>query len=149
MSIIQGEIQSYEVTPFKEMFRHQLTINGIKYSVYKKSNAAFASIGVGITLQITNPAAGTAKVLEAGAGAPVTPQSFQQTYHVEQTPAPSYGAPSSTQVAAVKGPVDTNILIIRQTCVKAACEFYASQPIDTSDDIIDLARKLENYVLQG
>lgn len=151
MSIIQGEIQSYEVTPFKEMFRHQLTVNGNKYSVYKKSNAAFASIGTSVTLQITNPTAGTAKILEAGAGAPVTPQSFQQTYYVEQTPVPSYGAPSSTQPAPAKGQADTNILIIRQTCVKAACEFYASQPIDISEstDIIDLARKLENYVLQG
>lgn len=149
MSIVQGEIQSYEVTPFKEMFRHQLTINGTKYSVYKKSNAAFASIGSSVTLQITNPTAGTAKVLEVGAGAPVTPQSFQQTYQVEQTPAPSYGAASTTQFTASKATADKDGLIIRQTCVKAACEFYASQPVDTSDEIIELARKLEHYVLHG
>lgn len=149
MSIVQGEIQSYEVTPFKEMFRHQLTINGTKYSVYKKSNAAFASTGSSVTLQITNPTAGTAKVLEVGAGAPVTPQSFQQTYQVEQTPAPSYGAASTTQFTTSKGNADKDGLIIRQTCVKAACEFYASQPVDTSDEIIELARKLEHYVLHG
>ena len=145
MSIVQGEIQNIEVTPFKDMFRHQLTVNGTKYSVYKKSNAPFAAIGASITLQITNPTAGTAKVIEVGGSAPVTQQSFQQPSY---TPQPQY-VPSQPTYHAPEPKADKDVLIIRQTCVKAACEFFASQPVETSDDIIDLARKLENYVLQG
>lgn len=145
MSIVQGEIQNIEVTPFKDMFRHQLTVNGTKYSVYKKSNAPFAAIGASITLQITNPTAGTAKVIEVGGSAPVAQQSFQQPSY---TPQPQY-VPSQPAYHAPEPKADKDVLIIRQTCVKAACEFFASQPVETSDDIIDLARKLENYVLQG
>ena len=134
--IVQGQITSIKCVPFKDMFRHEIVINGKTYSVYKKSDSPIAGIGTNVTVQITNETAGTAKVLEVQGGAP--------------TPAPSAVAAQAYQSLPSNGAksMERDTSIIRQTCVKAACELYSHQTV-TIDIVVATAKRLESFVLTG
>ena len=49
----------------------------------------------------------------------------------------------------VKLPENTQTYIIRQNSASNACNFYARRLNTTTEEIITLARELENYVLNG
>lgn len=128
--MIQGVIQAITTEPFKDMFKHEVTVDGIQYNVYKKSNVFPVNIGEAITLEVTNPNAMSAKIVDGKYQAKPAPQ-------MQQQPVPS-------------GPTGKDITIIRQAAFKAACEYLANRSSqDGHEDIVHLAKRLEQYALTG
>jgi hypothetical protein len=134
--IVQGIVEACKAEAFKDMWRHELTIQGKVYCIYKKSQMAPASVGMAVSLQITNPTAGTAKILEvegtstAPAPASVSNQAYQSL-------------PSN------KAGADRDTAIIRQTCIKAACELFSNKEATDVPSIIMAAKRFEQFVLTG
>jgi len=137
MSFINGVVESTDCTPFKDMFRHRIAVNGVDYFAYKKSENSPAPQGSMVSLQVTNPKANTVKILGAeSSNAPVTNQVVSNIVQPQQTFQPIQQGGNKDE------------LIIRQTCIKCACEFYAASGVDESI-IVQLAQRLEQYVKSG
>lgn len=136
MSFVNGIVEATDCSPFKDMFRHRINVAGIDYFAYKKSQASPAPVGSQVSLQVTNPKANTVKILGAeGNIAPVTNASVSS---IVPSPQQAQQAPAQNK----------DVLIIRQTCIKAACEYYANRESNELS-IIQLAQRLESYVTTG